>query len=114
MGDGVLLVDGNGEYLTKDGSGVIHGDNGRLLPEARDLLSYLPMCPECCQPIVDKDGVPLSENDVKGLRRRLVCLNIGEDDRLCGAQLWGAINGGRTKPPRWIGGVYFQEDAPVF
>ena len=98
MANGELLLDGNGEYLTKDGTGVIHDLDGSLLPEARGLLAYLPVCPECSQPIVDKDGVPLSEADVKGLRRRLVCLNIRKDERICGAQLWGATNGGRSKP----------------
>lgn len=95
IGAGGLLVDDNGEVYTKDGSGYV----GDLSDTAglREVLAYLPVCPECSQPIVDKDGVPLSEMDVKALRRKLVCLNLVENDRLCGAQLWTANSKGRSQ-----------------
>ena len=95
IGGGELLVDDNGEYLTRDGSGDV--DDSVSAADLREKLAYLPVCPECSKPIVDKDGVPLSEMDVKELRRKLVCLNQTGNDRLCGAQLWTATNGGRAK-----------------
>lgn len=67
---------GDAEPLEKDDS-----DSG-------DALRYLPYCVECSQQLVDKDDVPLSERDVRMMRKRLSCMH-------CGAQLWQAHSGSR-------------------
>ena len=107
-----LLTDDDGNHLTIDGSGTVYDDAGHLLLDARERLDRLPICPDCSQPITDKVGVPLTGVEVQSLRHRLVCFNVvrsavvtedgdqrttSVDERICGAQLWCATNGGRAK-----------------
>ena len=60
---------------------------------AHDWLQRMPHCLECHMPLVDKEGVRLSENDVIYAKKRLKCLG-------CGAQLWGARSHGETSRNR--------------
>ena len=65
--------------------------DGRLVRDEETLQPIrVPCCPDCYEPIVDKDGLPLTLKDLA--RRKLSC-----DD--CGSALWQADHSGPKRYP---------------
>ena len=65
--------------------------DGRLVRDEETLQPVrVPCCPDCYEPIVDKDGLPLTLKDLA--RRKLSC-----DD--CGSALWQADHSGPKRYP---------------
>ena len=67
--------------------GQIQGLIQRLLEEEP---FRVPCCPDCTAQIVDKDGVPLTDEDLN--RRKHTCAN-------CGSPLWQADKSGPARYP---------------
>ena len=64
---------------------------GRLLRDEETGEPFrVPCCPDCTAQIVDKDGVPLTDEDLN--RRKHTCAN-------CGSPLWQADKSGPTRYP---------------
>ena len=64
---------------------------GRLLRDEETGEPFrVPCCPDCTAQIVDKDGVPLTDEDLN--RRKHTCAN-------CGAPLWQADKSGPARYP---------------
>ena len=64
---------------------------GRLVRDEKTGEPFrIPCCPDCTAQIVDKDGVPLTDEDLN--RRKRVCAN-------CGSPLWQADKSGPARYP---------------
>ena len=75
---------------------------GRLLREEETGEPFrVPCCPDCTAQIVDKDGVPLTEEDLN--RRKHTCAG-------CGSPLWQAD---RSGPARYPLADYVKQTRPV-
>ena len=65
--------------------------NGRLIRDEETGEPFrVPCCPDCTAQIVDKDGVPLTDEDLN--RRKRVCFH-------CDSPLWQADNSGPARYP---------------
>ena len=64
---------------------------GRLIRDEETGEPFrVPCCPDCTTPVVDKDGVPLTDKDLS--RRKRSCAD-------CGSPLWQADNSGPKRYP---------------
>ena len=93
----------NGRFIRTQDNGLLvrpNADRNIATPEgeldidaAHKWLQRIPHCLECHKPLVDKEGVNLSETDILTSKKRLKCLD-------CDAPLWGARSHGEPSRNR--------------